>query len=249
MVKNKWILSIGAIGMLLVASALMGQTIETTQAVQKADSLFALLFKGGIVMIPLALCSVMAVTISLERFISLGRRSIIPAGLDDELDKIFSDRGNSKMSKARSLCEEHPSPLADIYTTAIDHWEHEANDVDKVMGDVASLFMRKMRRTIRPLRLIGSVSPLLGLLGTVVGMIRAFQTVALSSQSINKAELLADGIYQAMVTTATGLCIAIPTLIVFFYFSNRIDKIGEELEEKGNSFVFKYFRSRLKLGN
>ena len=247
MLKKKWILGLSALGVLLLASTLMGQTVESTVTVEKADSVFSLLAKGGVVMIPLALCSVLAVTIAMERFISLGKKAMIPAELDEEMEKVFEERGNAKIGKARKACEAHPSPLAKIYVIAIDHWEHNANDVDKVLGDVASLQLRKLRRSIRPLRLIAGISPLLGLLGTVIGMISSFQTVALASQSIGKAEMLAEGIYQAMVTTATGLSIAIPTLLVYYYFNNRIDKLGEELEERGNSFVFKHFRSRLKL--
>ena len=245
--KKKWILYLGAMGTLFLAFSLFGQTVEATETVERADSLLSLLLKGGIVMIPLAICSILAVTITIERFISLGRKAMIPSELDVELDKIFANSGSSKISKARVACEEHPSPLATIYSTAIDYWDHEANDVDKAMGDVASLELRKLKRSVRWLKLIGGVAPLLGLLGTVIGMISAFQTVAIASQSIGKAELLAEGIYQAMVTTAAGLCIAIPTLIVFYYFNNRIDKLSEELEERGNSFVFKHFRSRLKL--
>jgi len=245
--KNKWNLLLGAVGLLITAGALMSQTVETTETVQKADSLFVLLSKGGIVMFPLALCSVLAVTIALERFISLGRKTMIPAGLEEQVTEALETAKSGKVGKAKEVCKEHPSPLADMYMTGLEHWEHEAGEVEKAMADIASLRIRKLRRSIRSLRLIGNLSPLLGLLGTVMGMIKAFQTVALSSQSINKAELLADGIYQAMVTTAVGLCIAIPTLILYFYFNNRIDKIAEEYEEKGNSFIFKFFRSRLKL--
>ena len=231
----------------MAAVTLMAQTVTATETVEKADSLFVLLSKGGIVMIPLALCSVLAVTITLERFISLSRKIMIPHGLEDELNTALDAGKGNKISKAKEVCETHKGPLADMYMTAIDHWDHDAGDVEKAMGDTASLRVRKLRRSIRWLRLIGSVSPLLGLLGTVMGMIKAFQTVALSSQSINKAELLAEGIYQAMVTTAAGLCIAIPTLIIYYYFNNRIDKIVEEWEEMGNRFIFRFFRSRLKL--
>ena len=245
--KQNLKLFLGVGFLLLAASVLSGQTVETTEMIEKTDSLFVLLSKGGIVMIPLALCSVLAVTIGMERFISLGRKAMIPAPLEDELIEVLESRRKGKVEEAKEICENHRSPLAEMYVTGLEHWEHDAGDVEKAMGDTASLKIRKLKRSIRSLKLIGSVSPLLGLLGTVIGMIRAFQTVALSSQSINKAELLAEGIYQAMVTTATGLSIAIPTLIMFFYFNNRIDKIAEEYEEKGNSFIFKFFRSRLKL--
>ena len=240
-----WILAF--LGSLIAAGAVMGQTVETTQTVERADSLFDLLAKGGIVMIPLALCSLMAVTITMERYFSMSRKSIMPDQLDDEIEELLDSSQSNKIEKARESCDEHPSVLADIYRVALDHWEKDPADAEKSMADTASLHVRRLRRRVKPMRLIGTVSPLFGLLGTVLGMIQSFQTVALSSQSINKAELLAEGIYQAMVTTAAGLTIAIPTLLVFFYFNNRVDKISEELEEKGNQFVFKYFRSRFKL--
>jgi biopolymer transport protein ExbB len=245
MLKRNWILMLALTA--LLAGSLFGQAVETTQSVEKADSLLMLLSKGGIVMIPLLLCSVAAVTLTIERFVSLGKKAVMPDALETEVDDALNGKAANKLAKANEVVEKHPSALADIYKAALLHWDHSAEEADKAMGDTASLSIRKMRRTIRPLRLIAGISPLLGLLGTVVGMIRAFQTVALSSQSINKAELLAEGIYQAMVTTATGLTIAIPTLIVFFYFNNRIDKIAETFEEKGNKFIYERFRSRLKL--
>jgi len=244
--RNYWIYAIGGVA-LVWASQVFGQTVETTETVERADSLFTLLIKGGIIMIPLAICSVLTVTITLERFISLGRKMIMPADLDEELDSALESIKPGKVEKAKEVCDAHKSPMATIYKVGLDHWETEAAEVDTAMGDAASLIIRKMRRSIRSLRLIAGISPLMGLLGTVFGMIRSFQTVALSSQSINKAELLAEGIYQAMVTTAAGLSVAIPTLVIYFYFNNRIDKIGEEFEEKGNSFVYKHFRTRLKL--
>ncbi len=244
---KKWIYGLVVIGLFLGATSLMAQTVETTETVERADSLFKLLTKGGIVMIPLFLCSVMTVTLGLERFISLGRKAIMPQELDDEMEAALEKSGKNNIGDAIKACEDHPCLMADIYQVGLDHWDDEADVADKLMGDSASLGLRKLRRSIRPLRLIAGIAPLMGLLGTVIGMIRSFQTVALSSQSINKAELLAEGIYQAMVTTATGLTIAIPTLILYFYFNNRIDKIGEVFEEKGSAFVYKHFRKRFKL--
>jgi biopolymer transport protein ExbB len=243
--KRNWILLLALT--VAAAGSLFGQAVETTQSVERADSLLILLSKGGIVMIPLLLCSFLAVTLSIERFFSLGKKTVMPEALENELKEVLDGNTKNKVAKAKEVIEAHPSPLADIYTAGMAHWDHGTEEADKAMGDAASLSIRKMRRSIRPFRLIAGISPLMGLLGTVVGMIRAFQTVALSSQSINKAELLAEGIYQAMVTTASGLTIAIPTLIVFFYFNNRIDKIAETYEQKGNNFVYDYFRSRLKL--
>ena len=247
MTKRTRIFWVGLSVLLLLGLGLSGQTVETTETVERADSILMLLTKGGVVMIPLALCSFLAVSIALERFFSLSHKTMIPPDLEKDLYEILESGNDKRIQQAFDKCDEHPGALSQMFRAGLDHWEHETNEAEKAMADAASLQMRKIRRSIRSLRLIGNVSPLLGLLGTVMGMIRAFQTVALSSQSINKAELLAEGIYQAMVTTATGLIIAIPTLIVFFYFNNRIEKISEEYENMGNAFILRFFRNRFKL--
>ena len=240
-----WLITAGLL--LFAAQSLFGQTIETTETVERSETLISLLFKGGFVMIPLVLCSFMAVGLTIERFISLSGKTIAPEELDDELDKVLTSSSSNKVAAGVEVCEQSNAVVSKIYRAAIDNWEADIEDADEAMSNAGRIQIKKLRRSIRWLRLIAGISPLLGLLGTVVGMIQSFQTVALSSMSIGKAELLAEGIYQAMVTTAAGLCITIPTLVAFSFFSNQIDRRAELIEIKGNDFLTKYFRNRFKL--
>jgi biopolymer transport protein ExbB len=249
MVKTKWTGMLAWFCFLLAVNVAFGQTVETTESVERTDSLITLVMKGGVIMIPIFLCSVMAITIMFERSLALGFKVSMPPVLEPELEDALDNSKTGKIGKAKEVLKKHASVQSEMLAVAVDHWDQSLDDVEKMMGDKASLSIRRMRRSIRSLKLIGALSPLLGLLGTVLGMITSFQTVALSSQSINKAELLAEGIYQAMVTTAAGLVVAIPTLVFHFVLNNKIDKTAELLEESGNRFLNKYFRSRLKLEN
>ena len=109
--------------------------------------------------------------------------------------------------------------------------------VEKAIDDVGSREADKMKRSLRPIRNIAMVAPLLGLLGTVYGMIEAFQVTSESGGTASTA-LLAKGIYEALVTTAAGLTIAIPVLLLYHYLSGRVDRLIDEIDEAGSEFVF-----------
>ena len=109
--------------------------------------------------------------------------------------------------------------------------------VEKAIDDVGSREADKMKRSLRPIKNIAMVAPLLGLLGTVYGMIEAFQVTSESGGTASTA-LLAKGIYEALVTTAAGLTIAIPVLLLYNFLSGRVDRLIDEIDEAGSEFVF-----------
>ena len=114
--------------------------------------------------------------------------------------------------------------------------------MEKAIEDVGSREADKMKRSLRPLSVIAAVSPLLGLLGTVYGMIDAFQKTSASGGTA-KTAMLASGIYEALVTTAAGLTIAIPALLFYQFLLGRVDKLIDEIDEAGTEFVFAYSES------
>jgi len=195
-------------------------------------SAFSLLLKGGPVMIPLAICSILALTIAIERLVSLSRRRVAPAEFTEDFRRNLEKEDFSE-SNAEQFCEERPSLLASIVRVTLRRWQERPTTIEQAFSDTAAREIGKMKRSLRALKSIAGVAPLLGLLGTVVGMIRAFQTVALSSGSLGRAEMLAQGIYEAMVTTATGLAVAIPTLLIYHYLGNRVDTYADDLEIAG----------------
>ncbi|MGF1484063.1 MAG: MotA/TolQ/ExbB proton channel family protein [Opitutales bacterium] len=218
-------------------AAAFAQETETVVAQEASDSVFSLLLKGGPVMIPLAICSVIAVTLSFERFISLSRPRILPPNLRDSVHTTVVKDGKRHWRHGIELCEELAAPLARVFRTGLLKRGESREYIDKAMSDTAALEVGKLRRSLRGLKIIATISPLLGLLGTVAGMIRSFQTVAASTGSLGRAEMLAQGIYEAMVTTAAGLAVAIPTLVAYNLLFNRVDKFADVIEEEGNLFA------------
>ena len=127
------------------------------------------------------------------------------------------------------MCEEYTSPIASILKAGVTRAGRPLPEAEKAMEDAAAREMAAMRSRNRALSVVGSVAPLVGLLGTVVGMIFAFRV---SSQAgLGKAELLAEGIYMALITTAAGLTIAIPSMLCAAWFNATADKFMRDIDE------------------
>lgn len=194
------------------------------------ETMFSLILKGGAVMIPLAIASILALALALERFISLNKDRILPkefmAGLGDAL----------KNDTAEDFCSDSKTPAGNIFKAGI-QWRNEGHEaISKAIEDAGSREAEKIKRSLRPLSVIAGVCPLLGLLGTVYGMIDAFQKTAQSGGAAKTADL-ANGIYQALVSTAAGLTIAIPVLLLFQWLSTRADRVIDHIDEAGTDFV------------
>jgi biopolymer transport protein ExbB len=226
--------------LLLGIADLHAEASVVTEEVRSDQSILTLLLKGGPVMIPLALCSILAVTLSFERHFYLSPRRLIPkdflGGLREKL--------GSGIDAGIAYCETRGGPASRMMRAGLSRWGAGLDPVDEAMSAAASREVSSLRRSLRGLRTIAAVAPLLGLLGTVLGMIRAFQTVAFSSNSLGRPEMLAQGIYEAMVTTAVGLVIAIPVLVVVYFLSQRAERIGDLLEQTGNEFMDTAWRDR-----
>lgn len=212
-----------------------GGALDPTQK----ETIFSLLMKGGPIMIPLGICSVIAVTVALERLLSLRVNNVVPIDFFKSLKRIQDEGKEGALDKIVEYCDKNSSPIGRIVKAAILKYKghHDKHTIEKVFEDHAGREVGRMHRSLRALKVVAAVSPLLGLLGTVFGMIRAFQTVALSTDSFGKAEKLAHGIYEAMVTTATGLTIAIPTLLVFYFLSHKVDKLTDDVEVACDQFM------------
>jgi len=197
-------------------------------------NLWELTVAGGIVMIPIGLCSVVALAVTLERLFSLRRNRIIPPNFMKGLTAAFGPEGTN-IQGAAAYCERTPSPLANIIRAAVFKLGRRLEVVEKAIEDAAASEMARMRRGLEGLAIVGTISPLLGLLGTIYGMISAFRNAA--QFGLGRGELLASGIYVALVTTAAGLTVAIPTLLIYYYFVARIETLADEIEHISNEFL------------
>jgi len=201
---------------------------------KKRETVWSLIVKGGIVMIPLGLCSVIGLGISIERFISLRRSKIVPPEFIGRLMETLQS-GGSNVQAAIEYCDHSNCPVGNIFRAGIQNLSRGEAAVERSIEDAGAREMDKLKRSLQSLSVITTVSPLLGLLGTVYGMIKAFEVA--SYAGTGKSELLAHGIYEALVTTASGLTVAITALLLHHYFSKRIDALMDEIDQMGLDFL------------
>ncbi len=202
----------------------------------QVQSLWDFVLKGGLVMIPIGLCSLIALTIVVERIVSLRRGRIIPSQFLPEIKKILRQHPERR-SEALKYCREHQSPLANVMAAGIRRIGSSEEVIERKIEEAGYREQLRLRRFLRGLSVIAALSPLLGLLGTILGMIIAFQTVATSGEALGKAELLATGIYQAMITTAAGLIVAIPVIVCYHWLSSKVDRLVMEMDRLSIEFV------------
>lgn len=215
----------------------LAQSTPTSDAA--VQSAWDFVEKGGLMMIPLALCSLAAIAVVAERLTVLRRSRIIPPGIAKRCDAAI-EKGTS----ASSFAQREPSPAGRLLAAGMERLGYAPDVLERHLAAEGEHQIFLMRRRLRVLLVITAVAPLIGLTGTIFGMIRAFQTVALSSEALGKAELLATGIYEAMITTAAGMLVAMPTLVLYHYLSGRIDHLTHELDRLAVAFVNRHVHDR-----
>lgn len=198
------------------------------------NTMFGLIKKGGPVMIPLGIASVLALALAIERFISLKRDRLLPEGFMTDFEEAWASDASGEAAEA--VCDESQGSCAPVFKASI-QWRDQGHEaIGKAIEDAGSREAEKIKRSVRPLSVIAGICPLLGLLGTVYGMIDAFQKTAEAGGAAKTSEL-ADGIYQALISTAAGLTIAIPVLLLYQWLSTRADRAIDHLDEAGTDFV------------
>ena len=180
-------------------------------------------------MVPIFLGSIIALAIFFERIWSLQETRIIPRGL---LGRVISAIDNDKLPAAREECLRSNTPLARLLLTGIDAVKRGPKEVRTLLEDAGRREVSRMERYIEAMGTTASVEPLLGLLGTVIGMIRVFQKVVVTSrQGAVDPGQLANGIWQALITTAAGMSVAIIAFVGYRYLLSRCNRHSVDLEE------------------
>ena len=190
---------------------------------------------GGPLMLPIGVCSFILLVFVFERAIALRRGRVIPRPFVKRFLEQIRD-GQLDRAAAAELCEENGSPVAEVFAGAVNKWGRPSVEVEQAIIDAGERVTNGLRAYIRLLNGISTISPLLGLLGTVLGMIRAFNAIA-TADAMGRPELLAAGISQALLTTAAGLSVAIPALIAYLFFVGRVDKLVIEIDSLGQQLV------------
>jgi len=197
-------------------------------------SVFELVLKGGWIMVPIGICSLVALTIIVERLIVLRRSQIAPPEL---LGAIPTWRDDTRALLER--CERDPSPLAAVLVAAASAAHESRETRDRLIEEAGQRQILLLRRRVRLLSVMPQVATMLGLLGTVVGMIRTFTVVAASGDSLGKTERLAQGIYEAWTATAAGIAVAIPTMIAYHLILSRIDAAAALLDASVTQWTYR----------
>lgn len=199
-------------------------------------SLLAAFFEGGPLMYPIALCSFALVVFVLERGIALRRGRVIPRPFVRRfLEQLAA--GQLDRDKALALCAENRSPVAEVFAAAVKKWGRTSVEVEQAILDAGERVNNQLRRYLRLMSGISQVAPLLGLLGTVLGMIVSFNGISASTDAAGQRALLAGGIAQALITTAAGMVVAIPALTAYLYFVGRVDRLIMEIDALGQRIV------------
>jgi biopolymer transport protein ExbB len=208
---------------------------STSQPAIQTQNLLRVVQEGGPLMIPIGICSFVLFVFVFERAISLRRGRIIPR----PFVKRFLEQlrgGQLDAQSAVDLCEKNRSPVAEVFKPALKKWGKPSVEVEQAIIDSGERVSNNLRRHLRLINGVATVSPLLGLLGTVVGMIRAFNAIA-TADAMGRPELLATGISQALLTTAAGLSVAIPALIMYLFFVSRVDRLIMDIDALGQQVV------------
>lgn len=194
--------------------------------------MFELVKSGGWLMLPIIACSIAALGIVIERFWSLQRIKVMPEYLMKQILQLHKE---NKLNLADINKLRKSSPLGRILAAGLVNRKHDKDVMKEAIEEVGRQVVHELERYLNTLGTIASISPLLGLLGTVIGMIKVFSVIV--TAGVGDPGVLAGGISEALITTAAGLSVAIPSLIFHRYFSGLIDQLVIGMEEQALKLV------------
>ncbi len=194
--------------------------------------MFEIIVAGGWLMVPIVLCSIAALAIIAERFWSLRQDKVAPKNL---VAQVWNWRKSNQLTQERVLALRNSSALGRVLAAGLLNMAHSREVMKESLEETGRQVVLELERYLNTLGTIASVSPLLGLLGTVVGMIKVF--TAITTQGVGNPGVLAGGISEALITTAAGLTVAIPSLMFYRYFRGKVDALVLKMEEEALKLV------------
>lgn len=217
----------------MIMSMFLSQFTQLAVLAQPADeSLKDLILRGGVLMIPIGVCSLIAMAFALERWIGLRSGALGSRRL--ERDIVEAARSSGRAAAVERCDASSGKAIARILRAGIVRADADFAEREKVVEDAAHAEIRRLGRNLRPLFLVWLIAPLLGLLGTVWGMIQAFKGIA-GSEGLGNPKVLADGIYGALSTTAGGLAVAIPAIVAYWFLQGKIEAFAARVERSHRS--------------
>jgi len=190
--------------------------------------------KGGIMMIPLFICSLLALTITIERAFALRRKKIFHMEI---VDIIENYKGPDDSHRIQTICKENHNSFSSIIAFGLENINLKKDELKEAIKEKGQQEVRRLEKGLVILETVAGIAPLLGLLGTVLGMITVFKSISI--EGIGRTASLSTGIYEALYTTVAGLIIGIFSQIFYNYFTNKADDIITEMEQYSSSFLNK----------
>lgn len=189
--------------------------------------------RGGLIMVPLLLCSVLAVAVSLERIWFMVKARV---DTEDLMEDVKLALAQGKVLEAMQIAKKSRGPVASVLSAGIAHYDRDKEEIKERVEEVGKEEIFKMERRMNILDAIVTIAPLLGLLGTVTGIIKSFNVLG-ALEGIDQPAALSIGIAEALITTAVGLMIAIPTMAVYSYLNSLIDRNAAEMTKRTNELL------------
>jgi len=215
--------------------AVMQDEPKASEAPPKTETpgidLLTLVTRGGAFMIPIGIMSLMVVALAFEKFMSLRPEKILPSELTNELEGLAKPLDRFSPGVALQSCREYPSPASRVVTAMLLRTGQPLAEIERTAHETMEREADQQASSIRWLTLAAAATPLMGLLGTVWGMIVAFHESTALTADRSRSEQLSEGIYTALVTTLSGLIVAIPAAILALYLENRLAKLFHQIEE------------------
>ena len=211
----------------------LGAAVLPEQPTEVKLSLFELASKGGWIMIVLAVLFAIAVYIFIERFIAVSRATNYDNSFMERIREYMKE---GKVDSAKALCRGNSTPISRMIEKGLSRLGRPLNDINSAIENVGNLEVSQLEKGVSIMAMIASAAPMIGFLGTVTGMIKAFYNMSMAGNNID-IELLSSGIYEAMVTTVGGLIVGIVAYIFHAIITTRIQKVVNLLEVKASEFM------------
>lgn len=198
--------------------------------------MFQFMQKGGPVMWVILLCSIIALAVVIERFMQLRKARIDTGKFMNEIANLLK---RNRIMEAIDMCNQTPGPISQVVKAGILKHDRSRPEIREAIEDAAVTEIPVLEKNLSVLATMAHIAPLLGLLGTVTGMVRAFQVIeqkATALQPVNPKDL-AGGIWEALLTTVFGLCVAIPAYVAYNFFVNKVNEFVFEIEKSATDLV------------
>jgi biopolymer transport protein ExbB len=219
----------------MIAASMIAQMPE---ALQSVTGFFT---NGGVFMWPLLLCSIVSVTVIILRAVALREKNVLPLVIESEMERFVPGSSPERLDR---IVHHDSSSLARIVRVALQHLRWPRSDNVEAVQTRARHEMVRLERGLVVLEVIYGIAPLIGLIGTVSGLIHVFASLGLSAGAAD-AKRIALGISEALSTTIFGLGIAVPTLVAFVYFSKKVEVMSVEMESLVTDLLSKFYYGRM----